>query len=96
MSNVGQIQANLRKNAAEMSFVILEMSFGVWEMSFTHFWEMSFTRNAQKKSLYSKQLFKIINFKFWARGWISWSFPWSTFHLIFGDTVRLTISKSLF
>ena len=36
MSNVGQIQANLRKNAAEMSFVILEMSFGVWEMSFTH------------------------------------------------------------
>ena len=51
MSNVGQIQANLRKNAAEMSFVILEMSFGVWEMSFTHFWEMSFTRNAQKKSL---------------------------------------------
>ena len=51
MSNVGQIQANLRKNAAEMNFVILEMSFGVWEMSFTHFWEMSFTRNAQKKSL---------------------------------------------
>ena len=50
MSNVGQIQANLRKNAAEMSFVILEMSFGVWEMSFTHFWEMSFTRNAQKKA----------------------------------------------
>ena len=54
MSNVGQIQANLRKNAAEMSFVILEMSFGVWEMSFTHFWEMSFTQNAQKKSLHSR------------------------------------------
>ena len=56
MSNVGQIQANLRKNAAEMSFVILEMSFGVWEMSFgigemsfAIFWEMSFAQNAQKK-----------------------------------------------
>ena len=48
MSNVGQIQANLRKNAAEMSFVILEMSFGVWEMSFAIFWEISFTQNAQK------------------------------------------------
>ena len=57
MSNVGQIQANLRKNAAEMSFVILEMSFGVWEMSFTHFWEMSFTRNAQKKACAKAKLF---------------------------------------
>ena len=66
MSNVGQIQANLRKNAAEMSFVILEMSFGVWEMSFTHFWEMSFTRNAQKKSLFSQQKVDFLSITFCA------------------------------
>ena len=63
MSNVGQIQANLRKNAAEMSFVILEMSFGVWEISFTHFLEMSFTRNAQKKSLQRPYLGSFIETK---------------------------------